>query len=276
MLECKSLTYHTKNKALVKDFNQKFKAGKMTAIIGPNGAGKSTLLHLLTGDIKSKKKNIYWQNKPISSFSNLYWSQNRGILTQSLSSSMGFTNHEIVMMGRYPYFKKYPEQKDHQIIEESMIQTQTENLKSRFYDGLSGGEKQRVHLARVFAQINNSSANSKLLLLDEPLNNLDVKHQHKLMEHSCTIAHQGNTVVAVLHDINLAAAYADEIVLINEGSKVASGTPFEVLTKNNLEQAYDIPTTIKTTQEVNYPMIFFNAVEPKENFNTTNYQNQLA
>ncbi|MDN5423354.1 MAG: ATP-binding cassette domain-containing protein, partial [Chryseobacterium sp.] len=163
---------------------------------------------------------------------------------------------DVVMMGRYPYFDSQPRKEDFEAMNTMMNETEVEHLKDREYNSLSGGEKQRVHLSRVMAQLENKIAH-KLVFLDEPLNNLDVKHQYKALEIIKNFTRKGNSAIVVLHDLNLAAQFADKILLMKSGKVSAYGTPQEVFTAETISEAYNFPCTICGHPITNNPMIIF-------------------
>lgn len=267
MLACKNLTYKIGDKTLVNNVSLSFEKGKFYSILGPNGAGKSTLLKLLTQEITKYEGKIDWQNDPIDTYSSKYWSQQRGILNQWNAISMGFTNNEIVLMGRYPYFKNSPSEEDINVVADQMKKTQTLHLGKRFYDQLSGGEKQRIHLARVLSQVTNNSDEPIILILDEPLNNLDIKHQQNILRVAQILTEQGNIVIAVLHDLNLAAAFSDEIILMQNGGVKAHGSAEEVYQEDLLSACYDVKVHIHNHPVTQKPIVLIDTSDHHQNEN---------
>jgi len=219
------------------------RAGEITAILGPNGRGKSTLLRVLAGLLKPTAGLV--QAHPYT-----------GFVPQDFSGSFPYSVLDVVLMGRYPYFDSIPQRSDLAAVEEVMKETGVWDLKEREYNSLSGGEKQRVHLARVMAQLKNEVAH-KLVLLDEPLNNLDVKHQHQVLELMADFARRGNTVITVLHDLNLAARFATRVLMMKNGRVLAQGAPGKVLTAEVISEAYGFPCRIWIHPAHHHPVILF-------------------
>lgn len=230
--------------------------GEFLAIVGPNGAGKSSLLSVLANEVKQGKQNIVFKDKPITDWEVRELSQHKAKFSQHNSNDITLEVKDVVMMGRYPYFDAQPRKEDLEAMNMMMYETDVFHLKDREYNTLSGGEKQRVHLSRVMAQLQNDIAH-KLLFLDEPLNNLDVKHQYKALEIIKKFTKKANSAIVVLHDLNLAAQFADKILLMKSGKVAAHGTPQEVFTADTISKAYNFPCTICDHPITNNPMIIF-------------------
>lgn len=230
--------------------------GDMLVIVGPNGAGKSTLLNVLANEIARNTEEIYFKQKHFREWDILDLSKNKAKFSQHYNGDIPLPVQEVVLMGRYPYYNSLPGSADLAAIEEAMKETGIWELREREYTSLSGGEKQRVHLARVMAQLKNEVAH-KLVLLDEPLNNLDVKHQYLVLELMRAFAGRGNTVVTVLHDLNLAARYATRVLMMKNGQVLAQGTPGEVLTAEIISEAYGFPCSIWVHPVRHHPVILF-------------------
>src|SRR5699024_5671862 len=153
-------------------------------------------------------------------------------------------------------FSSVPQKKDLEIVDQAMKKTDVFRYRERSYNYLSGGEKQRVHLARVLAQVQNEMEH-KLAFFDEPLNNLDVRHQHHILEEIRTFVRQGNSAMVVLHDLNMAAEFADKVLLLKKGAVVAHGKPESIFTEEIINHAYDFPCTVCPNPITNCPMIIF-------------------
>jgi iron complex transport system ATP-binding protein len=191
MIQVSHLSYRIGRKELLSDISLEAQAGAFTAIIGANGAGKSTLLKILCRDYPLQQGHVYFHGKPLQNFSVAELSRIRAVLSQQQQLSLPFVCEELVLMGRYPHFNGHPTQTDHQIVAFAMQQAGVAHLKGRIYQTLSGGEQQRVQLARVLAQITDLSeiqapqtpiATPKYLFLDEPITGLDLSHQYHTLD----------------------------------------------------------------------------------------------
>ena len=246
MLEAQHITYRLGGKLLLHDMSLVFEPGKMNFIIGANGAGKSTLIRVLSGITKPETGTILYGNKNIGAMKEAEIAKVRAVLSQNIEVAFPMQVHEIVMMGRYPHFKQIPSKDDRLICNEAMDIFNVYGLRNRNYMTLSGGEKQRVHFARVCAQIwDNGQTDCRYLLLDEPLTFLDIHYQIDLMEKLKSMLQNQKLVVAgVLHDLNLAIKYADSIILLHEGKILDQGPREKVLTKQNIKSAFSIEPEI--------------------------------
>ena len=219
--------------------------GRVVAVVGPNGAGKSTLMRALSGEIALDDGCVTMNNLPLNAITLRERAQVRAVLPQDSSLSFPFRAAEVVMMGRGPTQGAGVRQ-DWRIVIEALAAADAAHLAERDYTTLSGGERQRVQLARVLAQIWEPQAGRpRYLLLDEPTSALDLAHQH----HCLGVAHrlaseQGVGVLAILHDLNLAACYADEIVILSEGCLIARGAPHEVLEASRIEETFGIKVAV--------------------------------
>ncbi|SIQ44320.1 iron complex transport system ATP-binding protein [Chryseobacterium sp. RU37D] len=255
MIKAHQISYKHKEFHILDSVDVHLEYGEFLAIVGPNGAGKSSLLSVLANEVKSKQK-ILFKDKNIVEWEIRDLSKHKAKFSQHNSNDIPLEVKDVVMMGRYPYFDAQPRQEDHEAMNSMMYETDVFHLKDREYNILSGGEKQRVHLSRVMAQLQNEIAH-KLVFLDEPLNNLDVKHQYKALEIIKNFTKKANSAIVVLHDLNLAAEFADKILLMKSGKVSAYGTPEEVFTAENISEAYNFPCIICDHPITNNPMIVF-------------------
>lgn len=258
MLSVKNISYKIGNKVLLDDVTVDFEVAKLNLIIGPNGAGKSTFIKLICNQIQSENGSVFYGNKNISSFSIADLARIRSVLSQNIELAFPLMVSEIVMMGRYPHFSGKPSQKDETACIEAMRFFDVYNMADRNYMTLSGGEKQRVQFARVISQIWYPVTDScRYLILDEPLTFLDVHYQfdfmHKLVE---LLKNKDLIIIGVVHDLNLAAKFADKIVLLNQGKVLAAGDKYTVLTKENIKRAYQLEPIIHNVTDSMY--LFFN------------------
>jgi iron complex transport system ATP-binding protein len=257
MLSAQNITYKIGNKTLLNNVSVDFAAGQLNIIIGPNGAGKSTLVKLLCHQIKPSTGFIQYDKKDINSYSIRELACMRAVLSQNIDLAFPLNVSEVVMMGRYPHFTGQPKERDIKACQEAMRFFDIEDMADRNYVTLSGGEKQRVHFARVVAQIWYPVPNKlRYLILDEPLTFLDVHYQFDFMHKIKELLKQPDLiVVGVVHDLNLSAKFADKIVLIHQGEILASGDKEIVLSKENIKTAYRLEPVIHYEKELMY--LFF-------------------
>ena len=227
---------------VLRDVSLEVEAGEIAAVIGPNGCGKSTLLRCVAGLMKPSAGQIILDNKNSDHYQTRERAQLLAVLPQSFEGGEELSCEEMVMIGRTPFLSNYgaPSARDKEIVARAMAQTNTEIFRGRKIGELSGGEKQRVLLARALAQ------QPKILLLDEPTSNLDIRYQFEILDLVYGLARDENlAVVLVLHQINLAAAIADTILLLNaDGTTRALGAPLEVMTPENLQAVYGVPLRV--------------------------------
>lgn len=208
------------------------RTGEVLALLGPNGAGKSTLLAALAGDVTPSEGRVLVHGRPLPSYRPRELAVRRAVLPQQVLLSFPFTVAEVVEMGRAPWAGTPAAAQDEEAVAEAMRETEVTEFAERRFPSLSGGERARVALARVLAQ------RAGLLLLDEPTAALDLRHQEAVLRIACRRAEAGDAVVVVLHDLGLAAAYADRVALLAGGELAATGAPAEVLTGELLTTVY--------------------------------------
>ncbi|MWB97290.1 heme ABC transporter ATP-binding protein [Agromyces seonyuensis] len=223
--------------------------GRVHSLIGPNGAGKSTLLGVLAGDRAATAGEVRLGGRPLADIHLRDLARERAVLTQEHAVTFPFPAREIVEMGRHPWAKTPAEDDDERMIAEAMRLTDVAHLAERTLPSLSGGERARVALARVLAQA------TPILLLDEPTAALDLKHQEDVLRLARERATAGATVVVVLHDLGLAAAYSDDVTLIAHGAVVATGAPSDVLTAERIEAVYGQPVEVLPHPRTGVPLI---------------------
>lgn len=256
MITAEKIRYSYKKFSILNGVNIRVDYGEFLVIVGPNGAGKSTLLNILCNELEADAQSILFKNRKLNEWSLKELAQHKSKFSQHHNSDIPLFTEDVVMMGRYPYFQSHPSQEDYEWVDKMMEEVAILPLKGRNYNTLSGGEKQRTHLARVLVQLQNKISN-KLVFLDEPLNNLDVKHQHKVLDTVKKFTEKGNTAIVVLHDLNLAAQYADKVLLLKNGEIVAHGKPGEVFTGKIISSAYNFPCMICPNPFNNKPIIVF-------------------
>ncbi|KYG33154.1 ABC transporter ATP-binding protein [Alkalihalobacillus trypoxylicola] len=228
---------------------------EMFGIVGPNGSGKSTLLSAIHGGKPCDQGEIYLKNQKISSYSTKELAKLIAVLPQLSETAFDYKIKDIVALGRYPYQKGIFQQlsvHDHEMIEKVMKDTQIHSYKNQSLQTLSGGERQRVLLARALVQ------EPELLILDEPTNHLDMRHQIQLLDtlRAWTREHK-ITVIAVLHDLNLASLYFDRILLLDKGEKVELNHPNQTFNEKSLNEVYQTALRTFSHPQVSKPLITF-------------------
>ncbi len=229
-----SLTYRVGDATLVSNVDFTAARGELVAVIGPNGAGKSTLLNLLSGDLQPSEGQVVLDSVDIADALPGDLALVRSMLTQRTPVDIPYTAAQVVNMGRFPHRRDEANsaERDSAAVAEAMDRTDTSRFAGRVYATLSGGERTRVSLARVFAQ------KTPIVFLDEPTTALDVAHQERIMGETVRLSREQRAVVVVLHDLNAAAVHADRIVLMNQSEVVAGGRPREVLQEALLSEVY--------------------------------------
>jgi iron complex transport system ATP-binding protein len=215
--------------------------GRLTAVIGPNGAGKTTLLRLMLGTAAPTSGRVWFRARPLAEWTRRALAQAVGVVPQGETEPL-FTVRETVAMGRYPYLGLWQRErdKDRAAIATAMARCDVTQFADRWMETLSGGEQQRVRLARALAQ------EPSALVLDEPTTSLDIRHEMTTFELLARLRDEGVTVVLATHNLNLAARFADDLVLMHAGRVLAHGAPTEVLTPVQIAGAYDWPVDITT------------------------------
>ncbi|USD66801.1 heme ABC transporter ATP-binding protein [Vibrio sp. SCSIO 43136] len=238
------------HKTILDNISVDFKPGQVTTLLGPNGAGKSTLLKILAGE-SGDQYEVFCFGKVNKEWDKRLLAQQVAMLPQHSGLTFPFLAHEVVEMGGIPLDCSQMEIQS--IAQEQMNKLEINALSQRLYPSLSGGEKQRVHFARVLTQLAQSS--EPILMLDEPTSALDPAHQHTCLKHARELADLGATVIVVLHDLNLAAQYSDRLLMLHEGKLVADGTPWEVLTQGNIESTYHYRALITPHPTYGFPTV---------------------
>jgi len=220
--------------------------GEVVAVLGPNGAGKSTLLAVLAGTLRPQRGAAVLEGRALAAWSPRALALRRAVLPQHSKLAFGFSVLEVVLLGRSPHAGRSSRDEDVAVAEACLAEAEVTHLAGRVYTTLSGGERQRVQLARVLAQIGfpGSSDEGRYLLLDEPTASLDPAHQHATLRTARRAAERGVGVVAILHDLNLAALYADRLVVLSRGCLAAEGAPEAVLTEALVRDVFDLPVHI--------------------------------
>lgn len=256
MMTSHNISYAVGSSSILHPMSFELQTGAVTVLLGANGAGKSTLLRILAGDLTSATGEVLLDGKPLGQYSALALARRRAVLTQHYAVPLPFTSEEIVLMGRYPYEGLCSAAENALLVRSCMEEMEVEHFGRRLFNTLSGGEQQRVQMARVLAQLASMEGDrEKTLLLDEPTSSLDYLQQQLILSKARSLAHQGYGVGVVLHDLNLAAQYADKILLMKEGYLVAEGTAAEVLQPALIGMAFDIDVDIITDEGYPFPIL---------------------
>ncbi|MDU1539575.1 MAG: ABC transporter ATP-binding protein [Paeniclostridium sordellii] len=236
-LETKDLRVLINKNEILKGIDINLGNKEFVGVIGPNGSGKSTLLKCIYRNLSPSSGSIFIDNIEIGKISTKESAKKIGVLAQHNHHSFDFTVLEMVLMGRSPYKKLMDRdtKEDYDIVYDAIDKVNIRHLANRSFNSLSGGEQQRVILARALAQ------KTKCLILDEPTNHLDIKYQLQLME---IVKDLGIEVIAAIHDLNIAAMYCDKIYVLKGGEIVAYGTPKDVLTKELIKEVYDVDAKV--------------------------------
>ncbi|TQF71674.1 heme ABC transporter ATP-binding protein [Pseudoalteromonas luteoviolacea] len=255
MLECNNISITRGDKRIIQNLSFAANKGEFIVLLGENGAGKSTLLSAICDDIDYSGE-ILLDGKPMREYAPQTLATHRAMLLQNNRVNFAFSAAELIAMGRYPYNETTQTQAYQ--VNSIITQMALEPLADRDVTVLSGGEFQRVQFARCIAQLNahKKQTTGKLMLLDEPTSALDLHHQHATLSKAKLFAQQGNTVIAVLHDLNLASLYADRVLLLHQGNICHDGNPQDVLRPEVLQPIYRAGMQINLHPSFQIPMIF--------------------
>ena len=243
MIKIDNITYHIGQQKILNDVTLSLPNAQVIALIGPNGAGKSTLFSVMSRLQPIQSGTVCFGEHDIASCHAMTLSKTVAMLGQDNQVQGRLRVHELLMFGRYPYHQGQPTESDQQKVRQIIERFELEPLADRFLSTLSGGQRQRVLIAMIVCQ------DTPYLLLDEPLNNLDMYHAGRLMRELREVSHsQQKTVVIVLHDINQAAQFADTVVTMKSGQVMAVGKPVDVLTKETMKALYNVDVTVLNHQ----------------------------
>jgi len=243
MLEARNINIHYDSRVAVKDVSLRVEPSKVISIIGPNGAGKSTLLRALNGSVKPFAGEVVLDGRQLKNYARRVVAQRVAVVAQEADVRFPVTVSEFVLGGRYAWANVtawgWESELDIELAVNAIHETELEGFESRLMNELSGGERQRAVLARALA------TEAKVFLLDEPTANLDLAHQAtmlRLIRSRCDMTH--SAAVVVTHDVNLAAEFSNEVMLMKDGRMVAYGSPHEVLTEELLKEVFDLPVLV--------------------------------
>ncbi|WP_312471694.1 ABC transporter ATP-binding protein [Neobacillus sp.] len=240
MIKVRSLSKFYGKKPVVEDVSVDIQPGKITSFIGPNGAGKSTFLSMVSRLLDADTGEVLVDNSDVREMKSNDFAKRVSILKQSNFMNVRLTIRELVSFGRFPYSKGRLTEADERIVEQSLEYMHLTEMQNSFLDELSGGQRQRAFIAMVIAQ------DTEYILLDEPLNNLDMKHSVQIMKILRRLVDElGKTVVIVLHDINFASVYSDRIVAMKDGRVIKDGPTEEIIQSEALSEIYDMDIPIR-------------------------------
>jgi iron complex transport system ATP-binding protein len=250
VLRGEALTVRVDDKTLINDVSLGVHGGELVGVVGPNGAGKTTLLRALSGDLEVSAGTVFIDERPLGEFDARELARRRAVMPQSSYLPFLFTAREVVRMGRAPWEGEHGE-REHgaKLTDYAMGLTDTQDYAIRAYPTLSGGEQSRVTLARVLAQ------ETPILLIDEPTAHLDLRHQHLVLQLARELASEGAAVVAVLHDLNLAAMYADTALVLHRGELVAAGPTEDSLHPETLGPVFGMDFVLQSHPDLERPML---------------------
>jgi len=240
------------------NINLSIKDGEMVGLLGPNGSGKTTLIKLASGVLKPSQGEIKLDGSNLSQLNRKSIARSVAVVPQQFNIPFAFTATEVVMLGRTPFLRVFAGESevDKQFVSNALELVGISELKERRFDELSGGERQKVILAMALAQ------QPKLLLLDEPTVHLDITHQVEILELVRRLnVERGLTVIAAMHDLNLASLYFDRLILLKEGRVSADGTPAEVLTEDRIREVFSASVKVEPHPVTGVPHI---VIMPKE------------
>ncbi|WP_425049733.1 ABC transporter ATP-binding protein [Psychromarinibacter sp. S121] len=242
MIGIRDLDVSLTGSPVLHDITTTLPAGRLTALVGPNGAGKSTLLATLGRLVAPTRGEVELDGRPLLDYPDRELAQRLSVLRQDAPIGPRLTVEDLVSFGRYPHSRGRLTDLDHARVRHAIDRLDLRAFAGRYLDSLSGGQRQRALIAMVLAQ------DTDVILLDEPLNNLDLAHARRVMQIAREEADAGRTVVVVLHDLTVAAAYADHVVALKEGRLYAEGPSDEIMTPAVLSTLYDTPVSVATVE----------------------------
>lgn len=247
MIEIENVTYQIANRKVLADISVGMEVGGFHAILGPNGAGKTSLLHMLAGDIKPVRGDFLLQGRSIGEYSITELASLRSVLPQENHFTFSMTVEEVCSLGRTPC--SGDDAVHRSAIEKSLEAMDLLELRSKQFTDLSGGEKQRLHIARTLCQ------EAKIILLDEPTNSLDIKHQIQLMNLLQRLALDKKLVVIVTHDLNMALRYASHITLLRDGEVVSSRKVEDICKADDFTRTFDLDFILSNDESSSRPQL---------------------
>jgi iron complex transport system ATP-binding protein len=242
MVELSHVTHYAGGATLLDDVSVVFRENKFNVIVGPNGAGKSTLMRIASGLMRPSSGLVKYLGEDISSLSREALARRRAVLSQNVELAFALTVEDVVLLGRFPHYGATPAEADRRIVSRALEEIGLVDKRKQPYPTLSGGEKQKVQLARVLAQIwqDDASGDDRVLFLDEPVTGLDVYYQIHILDSARAMLAAGCTVIAVLHDLNLAFDYADAVFVMNRGKLVLETNDARDISASLIEELFNV------------------------------------
>lgn len=251
MISVKNLYKNYVNKSILNNISLTIPKYKITALIGPNGAGKSTLLNVISRLSPMDRGEVYLEERPLAQWGHRELAKKLAILKQANHLTLRITVEELVSFGRFPYSQGRLNKNDKKYIHQALDYMDLLSLKTNFISELSGGQRQRAFIAMTIVQ------DTDYIFLDEPLNNLDIRHSVNIMKTLKKLVTELNkTIVIVMHDINFAATYADYLIALKEGELLYQGKTNKIIDASTLENVFDTPIAIKTIDSQRYCLYF--------------------
>ncbi len=240
LLEIKNLSFNVGERKILNDINFSVRDGEIVGIIGPNGAGKTTFLKSINGIIEEIKGEILFNGKNIKEYDKKNLARHISFMNQNTNVGFDFSCLDIVVLGRYPYLKRFQEysDEDREKAKKYMEKTNTLKFQDRMITELSGGERQRVLFAKTLTQ------ESELILLDEPTASLDMKYEEEIFSIISQMREERKSVIAIIHNLRVAMKYCTRLILLNDGKIVGDGTPQEIVTEKNLRDIYGVEAKV--------------------------------
>jgi iron complex transport system ATP-binding protein len=275
-ISVKDISFSYNGQKLLDKVNLEIRPSEIHCVVGKNGAGKSTMLKILTGDLKPQNGKVFINHNDLNEFSIQAQALIRGVMLQETRVEAPFTVREVCALGRSPHHGGLETNQDERTVKNSLRLVDNWKLKDKSIQKISGGEKQRTHLARVLSQIWTSSGfESKYLLLDEPISSLDIQHQIQVLRILKILSKRGLGIFLILHDLNLASAFADRITILQNGKIFQTGKPKDVLTAETLKETFGIEVKVFYDSELDQVLIHpINQTKEKRNGKEKNFSSR--
>ena len=241
-----SLQIHRRGRRLLDNVSLELRPGELLAIVGPNGAGKTTLLSAMAGDLAPDTGSVKLDGQPLPQWAPLALARRRAVMPQASRLGFSLPVRAVVALGRTPYRDRASAVADHDAIDRALLAADILHLAQRVYGTLSGGEQQRVQLARVIAQLDLEAPakTAPILLLDEPTSSLDLAHAYGVLQLARQMSRRGVAVAAVLHDLSLAYRYSDRVLVLKDGRREALGDPRSVLNAELVRRVFNVESQV--------------------------------